>query len=92
MYNKLGNISCQKAGEQPGKWFIENLTLSDSSILYITFFTNSFSYSDGSNRYYLFGNNFNDVMEAYTHVLIVKDPVFVSQPTLTPVYATSSKR
>ena len=88
----IGNITCQKAGEQQGKWFIENLNLTSSTILYIMFFSNSFSYSDGVNRYYLFGNDYLEPTWVYTHALVIQDPIFTSQPTSTSLYATQGKR
>ena len=39
-----GFISCQKSGEQSGKCFIENLTLTDDSTVWLVFYSNSFSY------------------------------------------------
>jgi len=80
-----GFISCQKSGEQSGKWFIENLTLTDDSTVWLVFYSNSFSYTDGINRYYLFGDQVKTTVH-YIHYLYVKNYFISSQSSTNNIY------
>jgi hypothetical protein len=63
-----GNVMCNKPNEQAGKCFIEGFSLSYSTQIYICFYTNSFSYTDGTSRFYLFGSH-NRTNSQYCHKL-----------------------
>ena len=87
----LGSISCQKTGEQSGKCFIENLALVDNSQITLQFYSNSFSYSDGTNRYYLFGVN-SDTKVKYGHILKVYNQIVVPQTESNNIYTYGNYR
>jgi len=62
-----------KPGEPIGKWFIENLSITEDSELEIIFRQFGVSYSDGNNTYYLGGNTL-DKSAISTHILNIFYP------------------
>ena len=71
-----GSVSWQRSEEQAGKCFIENLNLTRSTEIYIYFYSNFFSYTDGANRYYWFGDSDNVTLQ-YTIKLHVIDQIII---------------
>ena len=55
-YHWTGSINWMKEGEPIGRWFIENLSYDNDSVLLITFGQSGISYSDGTNIYSLGGD------------------------------------
>lgn len=75
-----GHIFCQKPGEQAGKWFIEGLNLTEIYTIELVFYSNSFSYTDGTNRYYLF-EDLPEVVPVYNHTLKFVDKIVIPSET-----------
>jgi len=86
-----GSISCQKSGEQSGKCFIENMTLENNSKVCLFFYSNSFSYSDGTTRHYLFGDQAT-TKTMYSHCVYVKNQMIISKSTSTNVFTYQNDR
>jgi hypothetical protein len=63
-----GIVSCNKSSEQAGKCFIEGISFDNITEIFILFYSNSFSYKNGTSRFYLFGDHEN-VEVQYCHKL-----------------------